>query len=51
MQFVVSPGPVELFAGASSTDLPLSGELRITGPPLVLSERRTFFSTTSISKP
>ena len=49
MNLVVTPGEVQLEAGPSSVNLPLSARFQITGAPLTLSSR-TVYSTQSTAE-
>jgi beta-glucosidase len=49
-ELVMEPGPVELTAGSSSSDIRSSAKLTVTGQPLVVqAQRRAFVSTASVT--
>jgi beta-glucosidase len=45
---VVQPGVVDLMVGRSSDNLPLTGQLEITGPPEEVGRDKVFFGSTQI---
>jgi hypothetical protein len=46
----MTPGPVELMAGRSALDLPLSAPLTITGAPIALERRTTFLTGAKVAR-
>jgi beta-glucosidase len=50
MRLVMTPGPVELMAGRSALDLPLSAPLTVTGAPIALERRTTFLTDAKVAR-